>query len=151
MHHQHWSHPDSLERYAFLWSEARLLIAALALFLGGVPPLFFILRFNFLFGFLSTLLTLAWVISGVASAYLAYRWYTGHKTVFGKKDTTDLAAFGIMVVTGLNLGFAGFFTTNIGMTLVNNSKFIFFIAGVVYLGVAAYLWKRWNEHGKKIF
>src|SRR3989344_2566175 len=30
---------NNLERYSFLWSEVRLIIAALALFLGGVSPL----------------------------------------------------------------------------------------------------------------
>lgn len=150
MHHTHWSHPDTLELYAFYWSEARLLIAALALFLGGYPPIMYFNPFTFLFGFLSNILTLAWVISGVVSGYLAYRWYTGNQKVFGKKETTDLAAFGVMVVTGLNLGFAGLFTTNIGMSIVS-SKFIFFVAGIVYVGVAAYMWKRWNEHGKKLF
>ena len=29
------THPDALERYAFQWSELRLVIAAVALFIGG--------------------------------------------------------------------------------------------------------------------
>lgn len=65
--------PDKLERYSFLWSEARLIIGAVALFIGGVPLLLAFNPIPSLSGLLGSLLTLAWIISGLASLYLLYR------------------------------------------------------------------------------
>ena len=64
-----------LERNSFLWSEVRLIIAAVALFLGGLPPIYLVLPIPALFGFVRILLVLAWIVSGVASGYLLYRWH----------------------------------------------------------------------------
>ena len=36
--------PEKLEKYSFLWSEARLVVTSIALFMGGVSPLLFFLR-----------------------------------------------------------------------------------------------------------
>ena len=100
--------PDKLERYSFLWSEVRLLIASIALFLGGVPPVFKIISSSSgLFSLVGSLLTLSWIISGVAAAYLLYRWYSGKMMLFGGKKPLDTTAFFVMIVTGFNLGFAG--------------------------------------------
>lgn len=74
------THPDALARYAFMWSELRLLIAAVALLIGGIPPLIYIFPS---FGLAIALLKIGWVISGVAAAYLLYRWYTGGQKLFG--------------------------------------------------------------------
>src|SRR3989344_8325172 len=94
---------NNLERYSFLWSEVRLIIAALALFLGGVSPL---LKLGLPSGLASSLLTLSWIISGVAAVYLLYR---RHKTklLLGGKDKWDAVAFFVMVVSGINLGLVG--------------------------------------------
>lgn len=143
-------HPDRLERYAFLWSELRLLFAAVALLIGGKPVLLALpLPFG-LFGFMWNILHFTWIISGIAVGYLCYRWLQCGKRLFGKQEKIDRNAFLFLVVTGINLGLTGLFGTNIGMSLVT-SKAIYFLAGVVYLLVAAYLWKRWKEMGQIMF
>lgn len=140
--------PNTLERYAFLWSEARLLIAALALFLGGVPPALYFLPS--MYGVILPLLNLAWIISGVAAAYLLYRWNAVGKKVFGTYDRKETVSFFVLVISGLNLGLAGLIGRNIGMTL-SNSHTVFMLAGVVYLLTAIFLWKRWKERGERLF
>lgn len=142
--------PEKLERYSFLWSEARLVIASIALFLGGVPPVKALNPIPAFYGLISSLLTLAWIISGVAAGYLLYRWHTGGKTLFHEKRQHDTLAFFVMVVSGLNLGLAGLISTNIGMS-ISSSRLIFTVVGVIYLMAAYYLYKRWNASGQKIF
>ncbi len=143
--------PDSLEKYSFFWSEVRLVIAAIALFLGGIPPVLKILSSSSgLYSLVGSLLTLAWIISGVASAYLLYRWYIGGRMLFGGKDKKDMAAFLVASVSGLNLGLAGLLGSNIGMS-ISSSTFIFVLVGLLYLASAFYLWRRWNASGKRIF
>ncbi len=139
-----------LERYSFLWSEARLLIGALALFLGGVPPIVLLLGGSALVGIVALVLKLAWIASGVAAVYLLYRWYGNGMTVFGGKNLKDTLAFGVMVVSGLNLGIVGLIGTNIGMSIAS-SRPVFIIVGVVYLFCAYYLYQRWKLHGEKLF
>jgi hypothetical protein len=142
-HHQ-------LERYSFLWSEARLLIAALALILGGVPPIVWILGGSAYFGIVGLVLKLAWIASGIAAAYLLYRWYANGMRVFGQKHTKDLLAFGVMIVSGLNLGLVGLVGTNIGMT-ISSSRPVFIIVAILYIFSAYYLYQRWRAHGEKLF
>jgi len=142
------TNPDNLEKYSFLWSEVRLVIAAVALFLGGFPPVLKITPYA-LYGVVEPLLTLCWIISGLASAYLLYRWFVGNKKLFGGSDTKDTIPFFVSVISGLNLGIAGL-GTNIGMT-ISSSYALFIIVGIIYLASAGYLYKRWNESGKKIF
>lgn len=144
------THPDKLEKYSFLWSELRLLIAAVALFIGGVPPILFLIRVPFLYGIIGTLLTLCWIVSGLASGYLLYRWFTGGKRVFGTNDWKDTTAFFVSVISGFNLGIAGLSGSNIGMAISSNS-ILFIIVGMLYLVSAWYLFKRWKESGKKLF
>lgn len=139
----HTSH-SMLEQYSFYWSELRLLIAALALFLGGIPPVYYFFGYSF-----SGLLNLCWIISGVASVYLLFRWSKA-KTLFGGKDNLDLAAFFVMVVSGLNLGITGLMGRNIGMSIAS-SKLIFIVVGIIYLASAYHLHKRWKHNGRKIF
>lgn len=146
--HAH-THPDKLEYYSFIWSEVRLVIAAVALLVGGTPPIYFLPLF-FLYGLVSTLLTLCWIISGAASAYLAYRWYTGGQTLFGGKDMKDTVAFAVMVLSGLNLGITGISGTNIGMSIAYSYP-VFIVTGIVYLVAAWYLHKRWKASGEKLF
>jgi len=142
------AHPDKLELYGFWWTEARLVLAGIALLMGGIPAVFLLLPG--MYGITWPFLKLAWLISGVVSAYLAYRWYTGGQKVFGGKDKKDLTAFAVAVVTGINLGLAGLLGANIGMRILGG-RLIFFLAGLIYLAAAAYLFKRYNESGKKLF
>jgi hypothetical protein len=135
-----------LERLSFLWSEARLVIAAAALFLGGVPPVLKILPGVPLVG---SLLTLAWLISGIASLYLLYRWYTGGQTLFGGKETKDMVAFFVMTISGLNLGIAALWQ-NIGMSISSN-YIIFLAVGILYLLAALHLYRRWVAHDESLF
>ncbi len=138
--------PDRLERYSFLWSIVRLVIAAVALFLGGTPPVLLIFR-NV--GIVSMLLILSWIISGLASLYLIYRW-SKTKTVFGGKQKYDVWTFWIMIISGLNLGIMGILGTNIGMQISTN-KIIFLLTGAIYLVSAYHLYTRWKSHGEKVF
>lgn len=142
--------PQKLERYSFLWSEARLLIAAIALFIGGIPPAVAWNPVPSLYGIIGSLLTLAWIISGVAAAYLIYRWYTGGQRLFGGKVPLDTGAFFVMVVSGFNLGLAGLMGSNIGMSISSN-QLVFYIIGALYIVSAVYLYRRWNANGQKLF
>ena len=144
---QHTS-PDSLERYSFYWSETRLAIAALALFLGGYPPVYYILPG--MYAFTTPLLNLAWIVSGLVSAYLIYRWNQGGRKLFGAHDNLDMYAFFVNVVSGFNLGLAGLIGKNIGMQISSNHM-VFVLVGVLYLVSAWHLWKRWNSAGKRLF
>ncbi len=140
--------PDKLERYAFLWSLARMAIGALSLFFGAAPILY---RFVG-----SGVMMLAWMISGAAALYLGYRWYTGGKKVFSGNDQKDTIAFLVMVVTGINLGYAGI-STNISMSLVYSilgsslAGIVFKATAVAYLLVAYQLFKRWKASGERVF
>jgi hypothetical protein len=150
MSYQKHLQPHNLERYAFLYSEARLIIAAVALFIGGIPPILYFLPIMPLYGLIVLGLKLAWIISGTASVYLVYRWYVGGQKLFGKKDTKDTVAFFVSIISGINLGIVGLLGVNIGMTMVS-SYGIFMLAGLVYLAAAAYLYQRWSSHGRRIF
>ncbi len=143
--------PEKLERYAFLWSEARLVIAAIALFLGGVPPVVkLLILLPMLNGLIMPLLTLAWIISGVVSAYLLYRWNLAGKKVFGGSDTRNTVAFFVNIISGFNLGLTGLMGTNIGMRITSN-EIVFIIVGILYLASAWHLWQRWKGFGEKMF
>lgn len=138
--------PDKLERYSLIWSLIRLPVAAVALFLGGQPAAYMI------FGFTSTvssLLGLAWIISGVAAVYLGYLWYKEGWQLFGGEDMKDRLAFAVMVVSGLNLGFAGI-SYNIGMSIASG-QVIFAITGLIYLLAAWHLYTRWNQNNQQLF
>jgi uncharacterized membrane protein YuzA (DUF378 family) len=144
------THPDNLERYSFLWSEVRLLVAALALFLGGIPPIYLILRIPPLYGLITLLLTLCWLISGAAAIYLVYRWNQNKQLVFGRKDTKDTTAFFVSVISGINLGLAGLLRANIGMT-ITRSRVVFDLVGLLYIVCCVHLYNKWMSHGKKLF
>lgn len=138
--------PQTLERYSFLWTEARLVIAALSLLAGGVPIAALLLPSLLTF----SLLTWAWIISGLASGYLTYRWYQQGQTVFGGKDSKDLAAFFVSVISGINLGLTSFIGKNLGMSIVPN-RLVYAAAGVLYLIAAYRLYTRWKARGEKLF
>lgn len=143
----HLSSPGQLERNSFLWSEVRLVVAAVALFLGGVPPVvYFLDTSSAIWG----LLRVAWLISGAASLYLALRWHQNGYRVFGGNDQKSTAAFVISILSGLNLGWAGLTDHNIGMSIASDQT-IFTVVGVLYLLTAYYLYSRWNSRGQKLF
>ena len=137
--------PERLEKYAFMWGEIRLILGAIALFLGGVPVIYKLGLYG-----LGNLLTIFWVISGIASAYLLYAWNKNGRTVFGGKETRDTVAFFIQIVTGFNLGIAGLLGTNIGME-ISSSRLVFIVTGILYLVTMYYLCKRWKENNQRLF
>ena len=138
--------PDRLERYSFLWSMARLFLAAGAMFIGGYPVATRILPIPLT----GSLLILCWLISGIVSVYLAYRWNVDGQKLFGKKDTLDKAVFFVTVVSGVNLGLVPILSQNIGMSIAYG-KGVFLITGLVYLYCAYHLLKRWKAHGERVF
>src|SRR3989344_8070740 len=126
---------NKLDKYSFLWSEVRLLIAAVALFIGGVPPVYVILRLPALYGIITPLLTLCWIISGLASGYLLYRWKRSGQKLFGSQTRNDSIAFWISIISGLNLGLTGLIRVNLGMTLLSG-YLVFIIVALIYLATA---------------
>lgn len=149
MDFQEHTKPEKLIKYSFIWSEVRLLIASLALFLGGVPPILRLNLFVGLYEIIGTLLTLCWIISGLASGYLLYKWNEVGRTVFGKKDTVNTIAFFIMIISGFNLGLAGILKTNIGMSISSNYT-LFIVVGVLYIISAWRLYVQWKGNGQKL-
>lgn len=142
---------NQLLRYSFLWSEARLIIAAVALLIGGTPPILKIGGFMpFLFGLAYALLRLSWLVSGAASIYLGYLWFSGDKKLFGGKETLDTIAFLVSIVSGINLGLVGVTGNNIGMSIVYNYP-IFIITALIYLASAYHLYSRWKASGERVF
>ncbi len=141
--------PKDLERYSFLWSEARLLIGAVALLIGGVPPLYLIAPTS-LFATARFGLIVCWIISGLTALYLLFQWWKNGQKVFGKKDVKDTIAFLVLVLSGINLGLTGVLGKNIGMTILSG-RFVFFITAAVYLYVAYHLYSRWKAHGERLF
>ncbi len=143
------THPDSLARYAFLWTEARLAISVVALILG-TPPAVLLFSFGPLYGFVWMFLKIAWIISGVASAYLLYRWHAAQWYVFDKTTTKDTVALAIAIVSGFNLGLTGLIGQNPGMTIF--SGYGFWLLGAALYAFAAYhLYTRYQQSGQKIF
>lgn len=138
--------PSNLERYSFLWTEVRLVVAAVSLIIGGYPVALRVIPIPIT----GSLLVICWIISGVASAYLGYRWITGGQKVFGGSHTKDTIAFGVAVVSGINLGIVGLLGQNIGMSIFPN-KMIFMLTGLVYLASAYWLYTKWKSHGEKVF
>jgi hypothetical protein len=150
MNTNEFSNPAKLEKYSFLWSEARLFIAALALLLGGIPPLLFILPVPVLYRLVGLILTVSWIISGVVSAYLVYRWFNAGQKIFGGKNQKDLIAFAVNVISGLNLGIVGILGKNIGMSISSN-RIVFVIVAIIYIWSAVHLYKRFKANGEKVF
>ncbi len=146
---QEYAKAENLERWAFQWSQARLVFVAITLFLGGTPLVYKILPYG-LSSLTFSLLNLAWIISGVASAYLLYTWHTGGHKVFGDRDHKDTAAFLISTISGLNLGYAGIIGTNLGMK-ISSGALIFILVGLLYLASAWHLQQRWKESKEKVF
>ena len=141
--------PHDLERYSFLWSEARLLVAAVAMLIGGVPPIYLVAPAS-LFGIARMGLIVCWIISGLTALYLLYRWWKGGQRVFGSKNPQDMIAFLVLVLSGINLGLTGVLSKNIGMTILHG-RFVFLVTSALYLWVAYHLYSRWKSHGESLF
>jgi len=142
--------PDRLERYAFLWSIARLVIAALSLFFGAVPLMY---RLGVGSSAISTLMPLFWLVSGAAAIYLLWLWHKGGQKLFGGTNHKDKVMFLIMAVTGINLAYAAI-GSNVGMSLVWDmpiADILFKLTAIVYLFVAWHLWKQWSAFGETLF
>ena len=141
--------PEVLERYAVYYSLVRLVIAAVSLFFGAMPVIY---RVGSMSSF-SSFLELAWLISGAASGYLLYRWYKAGQQVWGNKDRYATIAFFVLIISGLNLGYAAI-GNNIGMSIVYGLPMvdlIFKATAVVYLLTAYYFWKSWQAAGERLF
>lgn len=135
-----------------MWSEVRLVIAAVALFIGGVPPALFVaINMPEMLGTVTALLKICWLISGGAAVYLLYRWLERGRAIFGSKNNAkDTGAFLVMTISGINLGVVGLTGFNFGMSM-SPSYIVFVVAGAVYLMAAFYLYQRWSTHGQKLF
>jgi len=143
------ANPDTLATAAFLWSEARLVIAAVALVVGGPPALVFF-SIAPIYGLLVLLVKLSWIISGAASLYLAYRWFTAKGYVFDRTTRKDGAMLLVAIVSGINLGLTGILQVNPGLSLFTG--YIFSLIGaVLYVYAAYHLYQRWEECGRKLF
>lgn len=138
-----------LDSFSFWWSEIRLGIAAVALFIGGVPPVFLFVQPS-MYALVGLLLKIAWIISGLSAGYLLYRWYDTGQKLFGHKDHRDILAFLMLVLSGLNLGFAGLFGQNLGMA-VTSSHLVFVVVGFIYVFSAWQLWKSYKGNRSRVF
>ena len=138
-----------LETYSFWWSEVRLIIAALALFIGGVPPIYLVAP-PAMYAITALGLKIAWIISGLAAGYLLYRWYDGGQKLFGHKDGKDTIAFLVLAASGLNLGFTGVFGRNLGLSITTNHIVLILVA-LLYLYSAWQLWTHASKHKGEIF
>lgn len=141
---------EALDYLSFVWSEARLVIASLALFLGGRPPAIALNPLPFLYGIVSLLLWLSWIVSGLVSVYLLIRWNQNKRMIFGKNDKKTTYAFFVNIISGLNLGVAGFLGQNLGMRISSNYS-VFIVVGVVYLISAYILFRGWKSNKEKVF
>ena len=143
------SHADALGNAAFLWSEARLIIAAVALVVGS-PPLLLFFPIAPIYGLLVLSVKLSWIVSGAASLYLLYRWSGAKWYVFGKAGRNDVIAFIIMIVSGMNLGVTGIIQVNPGLTFFSGYMFSL-IAAVAYVWAAYRLYLAWDASGRRVF
>jgi len=143
--------PENLLRYSFMWNQLRLFVAALSLIFGGFPIIFSL--FSSSSSMVGSLLTIAWIISGLSAAYLLYAWNQGGRKIFGGVDMKDQVALFIAIFSGLHLGLAGFTGTNIGMKVVPYSMltFVLIVTGILYLWSAWHLHTRYKANGEKLF
>ena len=138
---------SSLERYSFYVLLALLVFSAVALFLGGRPPITLITGSS---SVVWQLLSLGWLLSGVSAGYLAYQWAQNKKQLFGRSDIEDTLAFVFMIAAGLNLGITGATGVNIFLDLFMG-RLSYIVTGVLCIGVAGYLYKQWQKNDDALF
>jgi hypothetical protein len=120
----------------------------MSLFLGGVPAVYLLVPAS-MYSITTFALKLAWAISGVSAIHLLYRWYDSGQKIFSHKDHKDTLSFLLLIVSGLNLGFAGVFGVNLGMMIANG--WILFVMGVLYLLAAYQLWVSFKRNKNRVF
>jgi uncharacterized membrane protein YuzA (DUF378 family) len=140
--------PRTIDTYSFWWSETRLLIAAMALFLGGVPPIYLLIPPS-MYEVTLIGLKIAWIVSGLSAIHLIYRWYHTGQRLFGHKDHKDTLAFLLLILSGLNLGFAGVFGVNLGMSVAGG--WLLFLMGILYLLAAYQLMSSFRRNKNRIY
>jgi hypothetical protein len=131
----------SLVEWAFMWNQARLIIAGITLVIAQQVPV--LVYLPVLGRLASSFMVLAWLISGVAAVYLIYNWYTSGKTVFGGNDTKDVIAFWVATISGVHLGLAAIYT-NIGFAVTPD----FLIVPAMILAGLAYFWSAYRLHSR---
>jgi uncharacterized membrane protein YuzA (DUF378 family) len=145
--------PDSLEKWSFLWSIVRMCSGTVSFLLGGFPFLQWLLPAGspfVLFRIVGGFITLTWIISGVVTGYLLYRWFTAGKMLFGQKNRLDLVAFAVLIVSGINTGLAGLISWNIGLSILRFYPMLV-VAALIDISAAGYLLWKWNKSGRKLF
>ncbi len=144
---------SDLLRYAFLWTIARLILAAIALLIGGKPLITVLLSIVSLqhLPIVYAAITIAWLISGAASVYLLYMWHMHGKKLFGKHDAIDMGAFLLAALSGINLGVMGVTGVNLGISIVSGNYVAFLIMAILYLASAYHLYTKWDAHHQKLF
>ncbi|MCB9812330.1 hypothetical protein H6778_01575 [Candidatus Nomurabacteria bacterium] len=141
--------PEQLERYAFVWSLARLVIAAVSLFFGAMPIAY---KLGISYGLLSVF----WLVSGIAAIYLLYVWHQNDRSLFGRDNQLDKWLFLIMAITGINLGLVTVTDSNIGFSIAWNlgptmAMLLMKATALLYLFVAYHLWHTWKANGESLF
>jgi hypothetical protein len=129
--------------WAFLWNQARLLIAGATLVLAKQSPILTYLSIPVITPLAGTFMSIAWLISGLVAGYLIWHWYHSERTYFGGKETIDQVAFWVATITGVHLGIAAIFT-NIGFALTPDflSTPVMIATGLLYFWSAYHLHKR---------
>ncbi len=138
--------PENLLKYAFYYNEVRLVLAAITLLLGKMSPVLMYFYIPLVSSLAGALMTLAWILAGVAAGYLLYLWWQGGKTLWGTDDIKDRVAFAIAIISGLHLGWAGLFGVNIGMSVLPMLNIVMPVAGLLYLWSAWHLFHRYKAN-----
>jgi len=141
----------SLLEWVFAWNQLRLVIAGATLVLAKQSPILMYLYIPLITPLAASLMSLAWIISGLAGAYLIYAWNKAGRTIFGGNERKDVIAFWIATITGVHLGIAGLVGLNIGfsVTPMAISTPIMIAAGLAYFWSAYHLHSRGGA--KKLF
>lgn len=135
-----------LDRLAIWWSLMRMVLVASILLFGYVPLLGGL-------SFMAPFVPWLWMVSGLVSIYLAYRWFVSDMKLLNETDILATAAFWLMIISGLNLGLASF-GDNFGMAIVADvpmSDLILKAVGVAYLLSVGFLYRKWSQSGLLFF
>lgn len=138
--------PENLLKYAFYYNEARLVLAGITLLIGKMSPVLIYFYIPVITVLAALLMSIAWILAGVAAAYLLYLWFKAEKKLWGEDNPTDRAAFAIAIISGLHLGWAGLTGTNIGFAILPFLGLVMPLAGLLYLWSAFHLGKRFKAN-----
>lgn len=143
---------ERIEYYAFMWSMARMALAAIALLLGGMPLAVYVSQLidaSFAYEIVRPLLSLSWILSGLAALYLLYRWSLNEYRIFNSTDRNKRIAIIVLIVSGINLSLTPILSKNIGISIAFGAPFyqlILYAGAAVYLWVLFSLWTAWKKH-----